>query len=101
MGKSCPVPTAVRSKVVVLLLFIKCLSLLPLVLSRCFIFQYFVSILVLQSARWGRESWLFYVYSDLNVKSLLSFLTPSCVAMSWSLVCDCDISLSYLCLLTF
>ena len=41
---------AIHSKVVVLLLLIHCFL--------CFVLRYFVSILVLQSSRWGRESWL-------------------------------------------
>ena len=52
---------AVRSKALVLLLLIRCLLLLPLwdsVIVLCFVVRYFVSILVLQSSRWGRESWL-------------------------------------------
>ena len=28
-------------------------------LGLCIVLQYFVSFLVLQSSRWGRESWLF------------------------------------------
>ena len=53
--------TAVRSKAVVLLLLIRCWMLLPLwdsVIVQCFVVRYFVSILVLQSSRWGSESWL-------------------------------------------
>ena len=52
---------AVRSKAVVLLLLTFCLLLLPLwesVIVLCFIVRYFMSILVLQSSWWGRESWL-------------------------------------------
>ena len=52
---------AVRSKVVVLLLLTCFLLLLPLwesVIVLCFVVCYFVSILVLQSSRWVRESWL-------------------------------------------
>ena len=51
---------SVRSKTEVLLL-ICCWLLLPLfdsVIVLCFVVRYFVSILVLQSSRWGRESWL-------------------------------------------
>ena len=43
------------------LLLICCWLLLPLldsVIVLCFGVRYFVSILVLQSSRWGRESWL-------------------------------------------
>ena len=45
----------------VLLLLIRCGLLLPLwdsVIALCFVVRYFVSILVLQSSQWGRESWL-------------------------------------------
>ena len=52
---------AVRSKAVVLLLLTFCLLLLPLwesVIVLCFDVLYFISILVLQSSWWGRESWL-------------------------------------------
>ena len=53
--------TAVRSKAVVLLLLIRCRLLLPLwdsvIVSR-FVVRYFWSILVLQSSRGGKESWL-------------------------------------------
>ena len=38
--------------------------LLDSVIVLCFVVRYFVSILVLQSSRWGRESWLlcFFVF---------------------------------------
>ena len=52
---------AVRSKAVVLLLLTFCLLLLPLwesVIVLCFVVCYFMSILVLLSSWWGRESWL-------------------------------------------
>ena len=51
----------IRSKAVVLLLLTFCLLLLPLwesVIVLCFIVRCFMSILVLQSSWWGRESWL-------------------------------------------
>ena len=50
-----------RSKAVVLLLLICCWLLLPFldsVIVLGFVVHYFVSILVLRSSRWGRESWL-------------------------------------------
>ena len=53
----------VRSKAMVLLLLIQCWLLLPLwdsVIVLCFVVRYFMSILVLQSSWWGRESWLLY-----------------------------------------
>ena len=52
---------AVGSKAVVLLLLTFCLLLLPLwesVIVLCFVVCYFMSVLVLQSSWWGRESWL-------------------------------------------
>ena len=48
----------------VLLLLTFCLLLLPLwesVIVLCFVVRYFMSILVLQSSWWGRESWLLYL----------------------------------------
>ena len=57
-----PVALAVvRSKVMVLLLLIRCWLLLPLwdsVIVPCFVVCCFVSIQVLQSSWWGRNSWL-------------------------------------------
>ena len=53
--------TAVRSKAVVLLLLTFCLLLPPLwesVNVLCIVVRYFMSILVLQSSSWGRESCL-------------------------------------------
>ena len=41
--------------------------------APCFVFQYFVSFLVLQLSHCGKESCLFYFCSVLNVMSLLSF----------------------------
>ena len=53
---------AVRSKAVVLLFLTFCLLLLPSlwesVINLCFVVRYFMSILVLLSSWWGRESWL-------------------------------------------
>ena len=52
---------AVHSMTVVLLLLIRCLLLLQLwdsVIGLCFVVRYLVSILVLQSSPWRRESWL-------------------------------------------
>ena len=51
--------TADTDFLVVLLLLTFCLLLLPLwesVIVLCFVVRYFMSILVLQSTRWGRES---------------------------------------------
>ena len=73
---------AVCSKAVVLLMLIRCWLFLPLWDSVIVVFfvHYFVYILVLQSSRWGRESWLlcfvFLVSRDYDATSL-------------SAVCDC------------
>ena len=51
----------VRSKAVIMLLLIRCCLLFPLwdsVIVLCVAVRYFVSILVLQSSRWDRESGL-------------------------------------------
>ena len=42
-------------------------------LGPCYVLQYFVSILVLQSFRWGRERWFLYFCCVLDVMLLLSF----------------------------
>ena len=65
---------AVHSKVMVLLLLIRCWLLLPLwdsVIVLHFVVRYFVSILVLQSSRWGGESWLLCFVCLLVVSWLL------------------------------
>ena len=36
-------------------------------IDPCFVMQYLVSSLVLQSSRWGRESWLLYINCHLDV----------------------------------
>ena len=46
-------------------------------LSPCFIFQYFMSILVMHSSCWGRQSWLLYNYCILGVMWLLPFFAAS------------------------
>ena len=51
-----------------------------------------MSFLVLQSSRWGRESWLLYFCCVLNGMSLLSFFGSSSLR---SVVCDFGISWSY------
>ena len=61
---------AVRSKVVVLLLLTFCLLLLPLweyVIVLCFVVRYILSILVLQSSLWGRDSRLICLVCLLGV----------------------------------
>ena len=68
---------AVRSKAVVLLLFINYLLLFPLYVEVCFVLQYFVSFLGLQSSRWGSESWSLNFCWVLNVMSLLLIFDTS------------------------
>ena len=46
-------------------------------LGPCFVMQYFVSCVVLQIARWGRESRYPYFYCVLNGMWLLLFFAPS------------------------
>ena len=74
-------------------------------LGLCFVLQYFVPFLVLQSTGWERESWLLYICCSLTVMSLLSFLNFFLFfsgffvfchgAMGCTVVCDCGISCSY------
>ena len=45
--------------------------------GACFVMQYFVSFLVLQSSCWGREGWLLNFCGLLNVMFLLSFFASS------------------------
>ena len=88
--------TSVHSKAVVLLLLTFCLLLLPLwesVIVLCFVVRYFMSILVLQSSWWGRESWLLCLICLPGVSCWLSALLRG--AMGLSAVCDCGISWSY------
>ena len=83
---------AVRSKAVVLLLltFCFCLLLLPLwesVIVLCFVVRYFMSILVLQSSWWGRESWLLCLFCLHGVSWWLSGFSSRChgiVCSLWS-----------------
>ena len=82
---------AVRSKAVVLLLLNRCLLLLPFldsVIVLCFVLCYFVSILVLQSSRWGKRELvaLLCLYFWCLVIVVWLFLT------GLSAVCDCGIS---------
>ena len=84
-------------KTVVLLLLIRRLLLLPLweyVFVICFVVRYFMSILVLQSSWWGRESWLLGLVCFPGVLFDCCVTLP-CVAMGLSAVCDCGISWSY------
>ena len=73
-----------------------CLLLLPLwesVIVLCFVVRYFISILVLQSSWWGRESWLLYLFVFLVSHDRCGALPH--VAMGLSAVCDCGITWSY------
>ena len=47
------------------------------VLGPWFVMQYFVSFLVLQSSRWGREGWLLYFNCLLGIMWLLLFCDSS------------------------
>ena len=87
---------AVNSKAVVLLLLTFCLLLLPLwesVIVLCFIVRYFMSILVLQSSWFWRESWLLCLICLLGVSWWLSGSSSWCFGLS--VVCDCGNSWSY------
>ena len=58
-----------------------CLLLLPLwesVIVLCFVFRYFMSILVLQSSWWGRESWLLCLICLPGVSWWLSGSSSRC-----------------------
>ena len=80
--------TAVRSKAVVLLLLTFCLLLLPLwesVIVLCFVVRYFMSILVLQSSWWGRESWLLCLICLPGVSWWLSGSSSRCHGVVCSL----------------
>ena len=92
---------AVRSKAAVLLLLIRCLLLYVLpswdsVFFICFVVRYFVSIIVLQSSWWGRESLLLCLVCLPGVSSLLCGSSSRCHG---GLPADCDIlnevSISY------
>ena len=63
---------AIRSEAVFLLLIIPIICG-GFVLDTCFVMQYFVSFIILQSSLWGRESWLCYFCCVRNAMSLLSF----------------------------
>ena len=65
----------------VLLLLTFCLLLLPLwesVIVLCFVVRYFISILVLQSSWWGRESWLLCLICLPGVSWWLSGSSSRC-----------------------
>ena len=77
-----------------LLLLIRCWLLLPLwdsVIVLCFVVHYFVSILVLRSPWWWRESW-FALFVFLVSRGCLALPHD---ATGLSAVCDCGISWSY------
>ena len=87
---------SVRSKAVVLLFWTFCLLLLPLwesVIVLCFVVRYFMSILVLQSSWWGRESWLLCLICLPGVSCGWAALPYDATGLS--AVCDCGISWSY------
>ena len=73
-----------------------CLLLLPYresVIVLCFVVCYFMSILVLQSSWWGRESWLLCLICLPGVSWWLSGSSSWCHRLS--AVCDCGMSWSY------
>ena len=73
---------------VVLLLLTFCLLLLPLcesVIVLCFVVRYFMSILVLQSSWWGRESWLLCLICLPGVSWWLSGSSSRCHGVVCSL----------------
>ena len=79
---------AVRSKAVVLLLLTFCLLLLPLwesVIVLYFVVCYFMSVLVLQSSWWGRESWLLCLICLPGVSWWLSGSSSRCHRVVYSL----------------
>ena len=72
----------------VLLLLTFCLLLLPLwesVIVLCFVVRYFMSILVLQSSWWGRESWLLRSICLPGVSWWLSGSSSGCHGVVFSL----------------
>ena len=80
--------TADTDFLVVLLLLTFCLLLLPLwesVIVLCFVVRYFMSILVLQSTRWGRESWLLCLICLPGVSWWLSGFSSRCHGVVCSL----------------
>ena len=77
---------------------ILCLLLLPLwesVIVLCFVVRYFMSILVLQSSWWGRESWLLCLICLPGQVSRDGWAALPHDATGLSAVCDCGISWSY------
>ena len=79
---------AVRSKAVVLLLLTFCLLWIPLwesVIVLCFVVRYFMSILVLQSSWWGRESWMLCLICLPGVSWWLSGSSSRCHGVVCSL----------------
>ena len=79
--KELSVDERVGPDVVVLLLLTFSLLLLPLwesVIVLCFVVQYFLSLLVLQSSWWGRESWLLCLVYLPGVSWLLCGSSSRC-----------------------
>ena len=79
-----------QTKQLLMLLLTFCLLLLPLresVIVLCFVVRYFMSILVLQSSWWGRESWLLCLICLPGVLWWLSGSSSRChgvVCSLWS-----------------
>ena len=79
---------AVRSKALVLLLFVT--PIVGSVIDLCFVVSYFVSTLVLQSSQLGRDSWLFVLFVFLLYRDCCVTLPHDVTGLS--AVCDCGIS---------
>ena len=75
----------VRSKAVVLLLLIVT-PIVGSVIDLCFVVRNFVSILALQSSRWGRESGLLCLSSWCLVIVVCLFLTIPWVCLQFVIV---------------
>ena len=69
------------------------ITVLPFVIVLYFVVRYFMSILLLQSSGWGRESWLLCLVCLPGVPDCCVALPHG--AMGLCAVCDCDISGSY------
>ena len=81
-------PAAILNPELVLLLLTFCLLLFPLwesVIVICFVVCYFMSILVLQSSWWGRESWLICIKCLPGVSWWLSGSSSRCHGVVCSL----------------
>ena len=88
MGLSAVCDCGIHHHTHLLLLLTFCLLLLPLwesVIVLCFVVRYFMSILVLQSSWWGRESWLVCLICLPGVSWWLSCSSSQCHGVVCSL----------------